>query len=503
MLLPKRYRLRLSGGVAIAAALATLACALRAWAAGGDLWLDEVWSIQLAEQIAAPWEIATRLRSDNNHMLNTAYVAWLGGDRPLLHYRLMSIVAGTLSVVVAGGIAAERGPIAQRTAMFLTGTSLLMVHYGSEARGYALVMLLALAAYGCLRRFLLRQQARWAIAFACCAALGFLAHPTFLYFYLATGYASVTTLPVIGRRWPETVKPMLILHGLPLGTLLVLYLVNFRHFELGGGPGYQLASVLAQTGSLAVGGPALGAGAIVGALVLVAAVTGSLWVLWRQGDQQWTTLALCVSLPLVAAVATHAPFLFVRYFLIAVVFAQLLCAFGLAWLYRQGRAGRFAFCVLLALFATANLSHLGNLFQARRGHYLAALQYISDQDSSSRITIGSNHDHGSSILIDFYRQRISMPREIEYCRVGDWPAPGPEWLILHHDPADGPSNYGPRYVVGGQTYRFSKKFDAAILSGWQWFCYRRVDREAPLAGNSLQEMKSVQEMLNVAAVSDR
>jgi hypothetical protein len=305
---------------------------------------------------------------------------------------------------------------------------------------------------------------------------------------------------------------MVMLHGLPSVVLAILYLVNFRHLELGGGPEYDLARVLAQTGSLAVGGPTLGMGAVVGALCFTVAVVGSLYVLWRENDQQWKILAFCVALPLVAAIVTQTPFLFVRYFLIAIVFAQLLCAYGLAWLYRRGRFGKCVSVSLLALFVLANLFHLGDLCRLRRGNYLAALEFIANQDSSEIITIGSNHDHGTSILIDFYRQRLRQPRQIQYRRVADWasdsdrpPHAGPpntsvrhpNWLILHHDPTDGPADYQKKYVIHGQTYNLSRMFDTAILSGWQWFCYRRDHQEQPLTA------KFSREMVNVVTTVDR
>ena len=91
-------------------------------------------------------------------------------------------------------------------------------------------------------------------------------------------------------------------------------------------------------------------------------------------------MAFCIVLPLVAAVVTRTPFLFVRYFLISIVFAQLLAAFGLAWLYRRGRFGQFTFGVLLTLFVVANLIHLGNLYRSGRGNYLAAIQFMADQE---------------------------------------------------------------------------------------------------------------------------
>lgn len=533
MLLPNRYRPRLPATAAMAVTITVVACLLRVWAGFGDLWLDEVWSIQLASQVSSPWEIVTQLRSDNNHMLNTAYVAWLGTDQPPLNYRLLSIIAGTLSVLVVGGVAAERGRAEQWTAMVLVATSFLMVHYASEARGYALALLFALTAYWSLFKFLRQRRDRHALCFACCASLGCLSHPTFLYFYLAACFWSADVLLDSIRTWPNAARSLAVLHGLPGFVALVLYLVNFRHYELGGGPTYDLAGVLAQTGSLAVGGPVLGTGAVLGAVCSLAAFLGGLWVLWRDGDTQWKALAFCVVLPLVAAMVTRTPFLFVRYFLVAIVFAHLLFAFGLGWLFRRGRSGQIACAALVILFVAANLLHLKHHYRSQRGHYLAALQFIADHDASKIITIGSNHDHGTSILVDFYRHRLRSPRAIEYCRAADWQnqedgkvkadwqikedrqrkggwqmrgsrqmggsrlAGPPNWLILHHDSANGPASFQRTYVVEGQTYRLSKMFDAGILSGWQWFCYRNERQEASLAG------KSTSEMLNVATIAER
>jgi hypothetical protein len=168
----------------------------------------------------------------------------------------------------------------------------------------------------------------------------------------------------------------------------------------------------------------------------------------------------------------------------------------------------------LALFVLANLIHLGDLYRLRRGDYLAALEFIADQDTNEIITIGSNRDHGTSILIDFYRQRMRSPREIQYCRAADWGdvqvGPGsqggpkmnrsaryPNWLILHHDPTNGPANYQKSNEVDGRTHKFSRMFDAAILSGWQRVCYRLERHDQPPAA------KFSREMVNVVTASDR
>ena len=53
---------------------------------------------------------------------------------------------------------------------------------------------------------------------------------------------------------------------------------------------------------------------------------------------------------------------------------------------------------------------------------------------------------------------------------------GPEWLILHHPKERGPAHFARSYTVEDHRYRLEKVFDSVILSGWQWYCYRREPR---------------------------
>src|SRR5262245_13235367 len=55
-----------------------LSWALIVAAAVGDLWLDEIWSIRIAQAVSIPTEIVTRFHHDNNHVLNTLFL-WLVG----------------------------------------------------------------------------------------------------------------------------------------------------------------------------------------------------------------------------------------------------------------------------------------------------------------------------------------------------------------------------------------------------------------------------------------
>ena len=75
-----------------------------------------------------------------------------------------------------------------------------MILYSSEARGYALAVFFALAAFDLLDRYL--DTRRWpsAAGFSVCVILGFLSQLTFVSFYLATLAWSLYRLQRGARR---------------------------------------------------------------------------------------------------------------------------------------------------------------------------------------------------------------------------------------------------------------------------------------------------------------
>src|SRR5712675_1507308 len=76
------------------------AVGLRVFSARGDLGLDEVWSLGIASRLFSALEVYA-VKHDNNHLLNTLWLVWLGQGRSELLYRLPSVVAGIVTVGVA------------------------------------------------------------------------------------------------------------------------------------------------------------------------------------------------------------------------------------------------------------------------------------------------------------------------------------------------------------------------------------------------------------------
>jgi hypothetical protein len=349
----------------------------------------------------------------------------------------------------------------------------LLVHYSSEARGYSLLILLALSSFECLNRHLERASPAWGALFATTAALGVLSHPSFIYFYVAACAWWVSALMSRKAKWQAVASSAAVCHAAPVCLTAVFYLLNLRHMTWGGGPDYSLPWLLAEAGSLAVGGPQGGPLAVAASFAFVVGVVAALYVLYRARAPEWKFFALAILVPTVPVVVARPPFLFVRYFLIPIAFGIVLWSFLLAALYRSGRRGRWAACALVVLFIVGNSWHVAQLARVGRGQYLAALSYMARNDASDVVTVTSDHPHGNRILIDFYSSYVRPERNIMHLDECDWSHAPPEWVILHRDRAWIEPAQQEVFPVQGSVYVLQRVFDCAKLSGWQWLCYRR------------------------------
>jgi hypothetical protein len=127
------------------AAIALTGLALRVVAARGGLWTDEAWSVIYAAQARDPIGVFLRINHDNNHHLNSLWLQAIGPAALPMLARVPSIVAGTLCVVVAALFGRRRSPAAGIVAALLFAIAPILLAFGSEARGYAMMLLAMLA----------------------------------------------------------------------------------------------------------------------------------------------------------------------------------------------------------------------------------------------------------------------------------------------------------------------------------------------------------------------
>ena len=98
---------------------------------------------------------------------------------------------------------------------------------------------------------------------------------------------------------------------------------------------------------------------------------------------------------------------------------------------------------------------------------------MAREDPAEVVTIGSDHDHGNGMLIEFYAGYLSTPRQVVYQDLDRWSDPPPRWLIIHRYRRWRDRPPEKAYDIEGATYLFERSFDCAMLSGWRWLCYRR------------------------------
>src|SRR6478672_7953287 len=125
-------------------AVALAGLALRIAAARGGLWTDEAWSVIYAARARDAAGVFLRINHDNNHHLYSLWLQAIGMNAPPLLARLPAIVAGVLCVPLAALVVARRSAATGPVAAILFAVSPTMVNFGSEARGYSMMLLAAL-----------------------------------------------------------------------------------------------------------------------------------------------------------------------------------------------------------------------------------------------------------------------------------------------------------------------------------------------------------------------
>ena len=91
-----------------AAGILLVSAVLRFLGAQGDLWLDEIWTLNITSEMDHAYLIFWGPYLDNNHFLNTFYVYLVGTESSAAVLRGLAVVSGIASVAVGGLIGLRR-----------------------------------------------------------------------------------------------------------------------------------------------------------------------------------------------------------------------------------------------------------------------------------------------------------------------------------------------------------------------------------------------------------
>jgi hypothetical protein len=459
--------------VAASILIVVLAAGVRVRAAHNDLWLDEIWSLDFGNLIASPLDVFTKIHHDNNHYLTTLWFYCIGPQGNWLQYRIPSIIAGVGTVVLAGLIGRERGRATALFAMAVTTASYVMILYSSEARGIAPALFFSFLSFHSLDRYLKQPKPATAVLFSVSAILGVLSHLIFLNFYFAAVVWSLFYF--IRSRWPlkSTITAVALCHAAPMALIVLIYFVDARHIQMGGGTSINLLHSTSDFFTWALlPSPANWVGELAGAITLAVLISG-LVILGRERiDQVVFSVGVLLIFPIVLAIASHMETLYLRHFIVGIAFLLILFSFVLASLYEKGTWRKAISFVLLAAFFVANSFPLAALFKYGRGHYRDAVRFIAEHSRKDVVTIAGDHDFRIPMVLQFYVHDAMGTKRAQYLDHDSLPPEGPEWVIFHKESFEYPAPPAASiHDKTGNDYDLAQTFPTAPLSGLHWYLY--------------------------------
>jgi hypothetical protein len=450
---------------------ATLVLAATAivFAARGDLWLDEVWSLWLAREAGSVFDILFRTRHDNNHVLNTLFLfavdEWVGSDAPLIAYRLLSVACGFASLFLFRHLALRRwGQLEALLAVLFAGACYPLLLYFSEARGYAGTILCGLIAYVLLPTDVTENRPRALLGFWLASICGVLFHATFA--ILSTSFA-LGSLAGAAKKRPRRAALWRACrwHLPPLAFLSCWYLIVLHDQEVGGGHEPGVPALIAHSAVYLLGLPEtslwmrLSAAFAVGATI----VLGLVKLRKESGADTVLFLSVLFLMPAALLLILQPKVLYLRYFAICFPFFLLLATRLAAEGLRDQRL-RFPVALLVFCVFAGHLRRDHQLMEVGRGSYASALSFIVERSDGDTTTVGSSHDFGFHRLIDFYMPRVAGTDRLRYVDQTDWPSSPPDWIILSAADRHFSSNFVS--IAQGGRYALRTEIPTASLSGW-------------------------------------
>ena len=458
--------------------------ALRIAGAEGDLWLDEIHSILLSQSVHRADEVFWHINHDNNHFLNTLYLFLVGPDHSSVVLRLEAIVFGTLSIPAAGLAAyghGRRDATAAVAAMLLTATIYPAVHYGSEARGYAGLVLFSFLAIHLVEGGLKTRLDRLLLGLV--TLLGVLS-----YLFMAFAIAAFILLDGFLRRrpgqdWFEVMARAAVPYWAailacltPVALIMAADLVQpYQHGFVQTAAPYRLtAEAIGRFFDLSFGFPAdpayLGGTALTLACLWITRRSVSAAVRYRS---QYCLVFFCGYVAFLMIVGAPKNLDHPRYAMPMLAPLILLMADSVGIGLRHGPSARRTTIVVLAALLAGTLASLAHFYAEGRGHYSDAVLAMTGDGPA---TYTSDVLFGHTQLVDYYNHRLN--RHAIYIPSGDMCVIPPQWL-LHTDEQEKPGEHPPDQVLFGPAgckaaYAQPQLFGYWGLAGWNWTLYRRV-----------------------------
>ena len=460
------------------AAITAAGFLLRVLAARGELWLDEIWTLKLLEAVSSWHEIFWNIPHNNNHLLNSLWLWIVGRDAHPIWQRSASILLGTATIPAAAFFirrrAGEAGAIA--TALIFAFAD-IFVQYGSEARGYAGLVLMTVLCADAADGLIAEPQRRApAFQFALFAALGTFFH---LAMVVSIGVlcaaTTVSLLPNKARFGDKSLALLRLAVAAVLGalpTIACFYAAaSFKGYMVTGVQAPfsfpDLAEGLAGAARSTLGFP--GALADVPVIMMTAGLAVAALLVCPPRLRAACVVALLL-LPALEIWFQPGNLFFVRFHLPAACFLALLAgaALGIAWAHGGGR--KIAAITLASVGLLGHGALMSQLLLAGRDHCADA---VARMLSEGPALYDGNLPLETSWVVEFHLERLGKHGLAPTPPGGACETP-PDWYVLTKGRNDPDGRDMERFGPAQCRSAFIKvaHYPAGRLSGLDWTLYR-------------------------------
>jgi hypothetical protein len=458
---------------------------LRCLAAQGGLWTDEAWSLVYAQQASDALGILTRINHDNNHHLNSLWLLTVGPEAPPVLMRGLSIMTSGITILIAALIGLRRDRPTGVITAALFALSPIMVIYGSEARGYAPMMLAFMIMIWRIDIWLDDQSApKPTFLLALCTLLGSFSHLTMLPAVAMLGLwvflAGVGSRSVIksAKAAADLLGPALMIAILSLCTVIIIAGRSTTGLQVGGYIPFAwtlFGTAVGELFALSTGigyaaAPSIWAMALIGAISVAMVFTP-----WRLSTQRkWFYAALIVTMPLAVAVLNVGNSQYARYYLPAAIAILFLLAEWIGhFAIGQARAKVGAAIILVAILVLALVQDY-QLIASQRGHPELALNTIARAaPAGAEVTIALERAR-ATLAVAAARQRYPL-------RISQMKCGATDFHFVARTSKEAPS---ATPIKCAPTMRLVAFGDAIGPSGESWSLYQRQALPRPIAAVS-------------------
>ncbi len=477
-------RLAADPATALVVAATLLGFALRAAASGGDLGLDEVWSLKLVARVPSLGGVFWGISHDNNHLLNSAWLYLLGQDAPVRAYRLPAVILGTLTVPALARLCWRWSREAGGLAALLAAVAAPLVDFGSEARGYAGLALATVLALDAGGRALDAHRAgdraagrREAWRLGAAVGFGLLSHLTMAVAAAVLGLAALIRAgarrhPLAAARIALRVLGPSALLALPAIGCLVAGVALRGGFTVGDSDPFAWGKLVAGYGGMA----ALTAG-LPGALPPLVGAAGALALLAAAARSRlaspWVlalAAAALIALPLGVAALRPPNVVYPRYFSVCGIVLLALLAETLAALWRRGGEGRRAAAISILAMAGGGLALDASEIREGRGGFTDTLAVMAAEGAP---TYAADRPFMAGLLLDEAARRAGRAAPVPVPEAALCRSP-PDWFVAvgtEDRRPDGAAEWGAPACP--TRYLLRRAYPASPLSGTSWTLYRR------------------------------